>query len=141
MRIRWSSDLETGVRAIDLQHEELIGMLNELDAAHVVGCAQAVLDDVLQRLGTYVIFHFGTEEALMAGLPSQAEHARQHRQEHAAFVARLDEIRAQDHGDGQRTMEALIDYLNAWLYQHILKSDRELAALLTHKQAASSAGR
>ncbi len=141
MRIRWSSDLETGVRAIDLQHEELIGMLNELDAAHANGCAQAVLDDVLQRLGTYVIFHFGTEEALMAGLSSQAEHARQHRQEHAAFVARLDEIRSQDHGDGQRTTEALIDYLNAWLYQHILKSDRELAALLTHKQAASSAGR
>ena len=141
MRIRWSSDLETGVRAIDLQHEELIGMLNELDAAHADGCAQAVLDDVLQRLGTYVIFHFGTEEALMAGLSSQAEHARQHRLEHAAFVAKLDEIRAQDHGDGQRTMEALIDYLNAWLYQHILESDRELAALLNHKQAASSAAR
>ena len=136
MRIRWSSDLETGVRAIDRQHEELIGMLNELDAAHAGGCPQSVLDDVLQRLGTYVIFHFGTEEALMAGLPSQAEHARQHRQEHAAFVARLDEIRAQDHGDGQRTMEALIDYLNEWLYQHILKSDRELAALLNRKQAA-----
>ena len=47
MRIRWSSDLETGVRAIDRQHEELIGMLNELDAAHADGCAQAVLDDVL----------------------------------------------------------------------------------------------
>ena len=33
-------------------------------------------------------------------------------------------------------METLIDYLNEWLYQHILKSDRELAALLNRKQAA-----
>ena len=112
MRIRWSSDLETGVRAIDRQHEELIGMLNELDAAHAGGCPQSVLDDVLQRLGTYVIFHFGTEEALMAGL------------------------RAQGADNGRQTMETLIDYLNEWLYQHILKSDRELAALLNRKQAA-----
>ena len=136
MRIRWSSDLETGVRAIDRQHEELIGMLNELDAAHAGGCPQSVLDDVLQRLGTYVIFHFGTEEALMAGLPHNEEHARQHRHEHAGFIEKLAGLRAQGADNGRQTMEALIDYLNEWLYQHILKSDRELAALLNRKQAA-----
>ncbi len=136
MRIRWSSDLETGVRAIDRQHEELIGMLNELDAAHAGGCPQSVLDDVLQRLGTYVIFHFGTEEALMAGLPHNEEHARQHRHEHAGFIDKLTGLRAQAADNGRQTMEALIDYLNEWLYQHILKSDRELAALLNRKQAA-----
>lgn len=136
MRIRWSSDLETGVRAIDRQHEELIGMLNELDAAHAGGCPQSVLDDVLQRLGTYVIFHFGTEEALMAGLPHNEAHARQHRHEHAGFIEKLAGLRAQGADDGRQTMEALIDYLNEWLYQHILKSDRELAALLNRKQAA-----
>jgi hemerythrin len=136
MRIRWSSDLETGVRAIDRQHEELIGMLNELDAAHAGGCPQSVLDDVLQRLGTYVIFHFGTEEALMAGLPHNEEHARQHRHEHAGFIDKLTGLRAQAVDNGRQTMEALIDYLNEWLYQHILKSDRELAALLNRKQAA-----
>ena len=136
MRIRWSSDLETGVRAIDRQHEELIGMLNELDAAHAGGCPQSVLDDVLQRLGTYVIFHFGTEEALMAGLPHNEEHARQHRHEHAGFIDKLTGLRAHAVDNGRQTMEALIDYLNEWLYQHILKSDRELAALLNRKQAA-----
>ena len=136
MRIRWSSDLETGIRAIDLQHEELIGMLNELDAAHAGGCPQSVLDDVLQRLGTYVIFHFGTEEALMAGLPHNEEHARQHRHEHAGFIEKLAGLRAQGADNGRQTMETLIDYLNEWLYQHILKSDRELAALLNRKQAA-----
>ena len=136
MRIRWSSDLETGVRAIDRQHEELIGMLNELDAAHAGGCPQSVLDDVLQRLGTYVIFHSGTEEALMAGLPHNEEHARQHRHEHAGFIEKLAGLRAQGADNGRQTMEALIDYLNEWLYQHILKSDRELAALLNRKQAA-----
>ena len=138
MRIRWSSDLETGIRAIDLQHEELIGMLNELDAAHSGGCGQLVLGDVLQRLGTYVIFHFGTEESLMAGLPNNETQSRQHRQEHAAFIEKLSGIRAQAQDDGTQTMEALIDYLNEWLYQHILKSDRELAALLNQKQAAIS---
>ena len=136
MRIQWSSDLETGIRAIDLQHEELIGMLNELDAAHSGGCAQSVLGDVLQRLGTYVIFHFGTEESLMASLPHNETHAKQHRQQHADFIEKLSAIRAQAQDDGTKTMEALIDYLNEWLYQHILKSDRALAVQLNQKQAA-----
>lgn len=91
---------------------------------------------MLQRLGTYVIFHFGTEEALMAGLPHNEEHARQHRQEHAAFIDKLTGLRIELSDNGRQTMEALIDYLNEWLYQHILKSDRELAALLNRKQAA-----
>lgn len=135
MRIRWSSDLETGIRAIDLQHEELIGMLNELDAAYADNCEQSVLDDVLQRLGSYVIFHFGTEESLMAGLPRHESHSEQHLREHAAFIETLSAMRAQARDHGPQTMGALIDYLNAWLYEHILKSDRNLGALLSQKDA------
>lgn len=137
MRIRWSSDLETGIRAIDLQHEELIGMLNELDAAYSGGCEQSVLDDVLQRLGAYAVFHFGTEESLMATLPRSEEHAEEHLRQHRSFIEKLSQMRAQSSQDGPRTMGALIDFLNAWLYEHILKNDRKLGALLNQKIASS----
>ena len=130
MRIRWSSDLETGVRAIDLQHEELINMLNELDAAHCGGCDPSVLGDVLQRLGAYAVFHFGTEESLMAALPPGDQHAADHLRQHGGFIEQLAQMRVLSSQDGPRAMEAVIDFLNGWLYEHILKEDRKLAALL-----------
>ncbi|MBS1131468.1 MAG: Hemerythrin cation binding region [Proteobacteria bacterium] len=137
MRIRWSSDLETGIRAIDLQHEELIGMLNELDAAYSGGCEQFVLESVLQRLGAYAEFHFGTEESLMATLPRSEQHAEEHLRQHRGFMEQLSRMRAASSQDAPQTMGILIDFLNQWLYEHILKSDRNLGALLNQKIANS----
>lgn len=135
MRIKWSSELETGIRVIDLQHEELIGMLNELDAAHSTACNQVMLDDILQRLGAYVLFHFGTEESLMANSPVTAQHADEHLRQHGHFIEKLNLLLGQAEQDAPRTMGMLIDFLSEWLYEHILKTDRKLAALLTSQAA------
>ena len=137
MRITWNTNLATGIRSIDLQHEELIGMLNELDAAYISGGDQSVLDDVLQRLGSYVAFHFGTEESLMAGLPRTEQHTEEHLKQHKSFIEQLSQMRAQAKLDGPGTMIGLIDFLNDWLYEHILKTDRALGALLKIQAAKS----
>jgi hemerythrin len=137
MRITWSTNLETGIRSIDLQHQELIGMLNELDAAHTAGGDQALLADVLQRLDAYVAFHFGTEESLMASLPRTEQHTEEHLRQHYAFIEQLHQMRALAKQENPQVMLALIDYLNAWLYEHILKTDRSLGALLNSQTAKS----
>lgn len=132
MRINWGSQLETGVRAIDLQHEELIEILNDLDAA----CAgngsgnPTLLEDVLSRLNTYILFHFGTEEALMADLHQAASHVEAHMQQHRAFVAYIAGMRETAQQDGPAALVSLLTYLQEWLIQHILQTDRTLAGLL-----------
>ena len=137
MRFVWSAELETGVRAIDLQHEELVGMLNELQDAHAAGSAQAVLNDVLRRLDAYITFHFATEESLMADLPPQVAHAEAHLQQHRLFIEQVTQLRQQALNAGPETMGQLLDYLTGWLYEHILKTDRKLAALLNARVAQS----
>ena len=137
MRIVWNSKLETGVRTIDLQHEELIGMINELDDAHIAGTSQAVRNDVLQRLGSYVTFHFRTEEGLMASLPQAEQHASEHRQQHRIFVEQLAAMRAKAERESASARNELVDFLNAWLYDHILKTDRQLGALLNGQLSQS----
>lgn len=134
MRIRWTSDLATGIRTIDLQHEELIGILNELDTAHAKGSELYVLEDVLQRLQAYTVFHFGTEEALMANLPNGRGHSAEHCQQHRDFIEEISRMRIQSLENPTGTMRLLLDYLNNWLYAHILKSDRILAALLSEQK-------
>ncbi len=134
MRIRWTSDLATGIRTIDLQHEELIGILNELDTAHANGSELHVLEDVLQRLKAYTVFHFGTEEALMGNLPNGGAHSAEHCQQHRDFIEEISRMRIQSLENPTGTMKSLLDYLNNWLYAHILKSDRILAALLSEQK-------
>jgi len=135
MRIVWNSQLETGIRTIDLQHEELIGMINELDGAHLAGPNQGLLSDILQRLGSYVAFHFRTEEALMASLPQAEEHASEHLQQHRFFVEQLAVMRAMAEQEVDGATTQLVDFLNAWLYDHILKTDRKLGTLLNGQLA------
>lgn len=130
MRINWGSQLETGVRAIDLQHEELIEILNDLDAA-CTGGDPILLDDVLSRLNTYILFHFGTEEALMADLHQAASHVEAHLQQHRAFVAYIAGMRETALQDGPAALVSLLTYLQEWLIQHILQTDRALAGLLS----------
>ncbi len=125
MPIAWTAALATGVRQIDLQHQELIDLINELDAAHVAGRQADALDGVLPRLAAYVLFHFGTEEALMAETDGAAAHAALHAREHRLFAERVVELRA-DPGD----LAGFIDYLKGWLIGHIMKTDHDLAALI-----------
>ena len=135
MRISWSSALETGIRTIDLQHEELIGMINELDDACLARRGKAMLEDVMQRLNNYVTFHFATEEALMAGLAQAEGHTAEHRQQHRLFIEQVGMLRAKAEHEYDETMSALVSFLNNWLYQHILKTDRELGTLLNGQLA------
>jgi len=135
MRIVWSTKLETGVRTIDLQHEELVGMINELHDANAASSSRLVLDDILQRLNGYVVFHFGTEEGLIANLPSREAHVEQHLQQHRVFVEEIARMRQKAGTYSGQAMAELADYLSNWLYQHILQTDRQLANLLKVQSA------
>lgn len=129
-RIVWNSSLETGIRVIDLQHEELIGMLNELADAIARPDAESVLQDILRRLDAYILFHFSTEENLMRGQPGAQVHAEQHSAQHRAFVDRIASLKADAEGRSGHCAEALQHYLRSWLLDHIMQTDRLLGALL-----------
>lgn len=126
MPLHWNDTLATGIRQIDLQHQELIQLINELEAAHAAGRRAEAVDEVLPRLGAYVLFHFGTEDTLMPA--HAAAHSEKHRRQHAEFSERVAELRAAPAGEVD--LDALIDYLNRWLVEHIMKTDRELGRLI-----------
>jgi hemerythrin-like metal-binding protein len=128
MSIQWGPALATGVRQIDLQHRELIDLIHDLEAAHAAGDPDRALREALPRLVAYALFHFSTEEALLAGRRAAAAHLRQHAREHQAFVAEID--RQSKQPPEQADLEALIGYLNQWLVGHIMHTDRELATLV-----------
>lgn len=132
-RMVWGRELETGVRAIDLQHEELIGMLNRLIDVHETG-DPAVFQDVLRQLDAYILFHFSTEEALMRGMAGAEGHVGEHVSQHRGFLARVSSLRTSAGNDAAADVEALVQFLTRWLLAHIMKTDRQLAAWLNARR-------
>jgi hemerythrin-like metal-binding protein len=135
MRLIWNSSLETGVRQIDLQHQELIELINELEAAHEGGHDDAALDDVLPRLTAYVLFHFGTEEGLVGSVAAGSPHALHHLGEHRKFGEKVAAMRAGSRDYSARSVAELLDYLKSWLVDHIMKTDKELARMINSRRA------
>lgn len=133
MPLYWTDTLATGHRQIDLQHQELIDLINELESAVLAGHPAEALREVMPKLNAYILFHFGTEETLLNHV--NLNHAAAHRRQHRAFSARMATLQAAPQTDLE-TGE-LVDYLKHWLIDHIMKTDRELARqLLTHPRTS-----
>lgn len=134
MPLHWNDALATGVRQIDLQHQELIEIINELAAAHAAGRQAEALEQVLPRLSAYALFHFGSEEALMAA--ATPAHAARHRSQHDEFSRRVAQLRDQRAMAGE--LGDLVDYLQRWLVEHIMKTDCELGRFVQKRQKAGA---
>lgn len=118
----WKAEYALQISSVDNQHQNLFRTAGELHAAISNGTGQAVLDKVLDRLIQYTTVHFAHEERLMAetGYPDLAAHQA----EHAALTKQVLQFQ-EDFKAGRTSMTIqLMKFLQRWLEQHILKSDR-----------------
>ena len=130
----WSPELSVGFEEIDDDHKKLIEMLNALsDAATEAkgNRADAVVGQVLNELLSYTMWHFRHEERLMQthGYPDFFEHKTQH-----------GDLGEQATGLQKRFQDGNLDvagevlpFLKSWLADHILGTDKKLAAFLNDK--------
>jgi hemerythrin len=129
MVITWNSGLELGIRAIDLQHRQLVDLINELGVAVACSPQDCVEAEILSRLVAYALFHFSDEEAIAAKL-DDATHLRRHRHEHRLFTERMTNWTATPPAAVE-----MIAYLENWTVDHISRTDRELGQLLARQSA------
>lgn len=135
----WDDSYETGVAEIDEQHMILVHTLNEASVKLADNAGIEQLEQITQDLLAYALYHFETEETLMQeygyveGSPQDAAmHLEQHRSFSAKVVAVRDSIKA-----GNPIAPAdLLSFLNQWLINHILNTDKRLATYLIAQRAA-----
>lgn len=127
----WSAKLETGIPEIDMQHKELVAMINKLHKAMRMQKGAGELGNILTGLAEYTVMHFGTEEKLF-----QEFHYgdyESHKKIHEALVAQVLKIKSDfESGKATITMD-LMDFLSDWLKNHILKTDMEYSGFLKEK--------
>ena len=78
--ITWKDEFSVGVAAVDLEHRELIELINGLDADMHEHASQAKVVETLGEIYARISAHFALEEKIMreAGYDSFAAHKKDH---------------------------------------------------------------
>jgi hemerythrin-like metal-binding protein len=123
--IPWNPALETGYDEVDTQHRALYALVNDLNAAALVGVEDPEqIAHQVNRILRYATLHFETEASLMAR--SSYPRATEHLAVHADFSAKaVDLARAQAEGSGSSVLELAV-FMQDWLELHIHEQDRPL---------------
>ncbi len=132
----WNDSYLTGIERIDDQHRVLVNTLNEANARLAVGVTREALEQITRSLLSYALYHFETEESLMQQYgyaKLDTADAEKHRGEHRSFSQQVVALREGLHNGNLVTREELLSFLNNWLVNHILHTDKRLGQfLLSH---------
>lgn len=122
-RIVWKEEYSVGFKPIDVQHQMLIDILNEVhEATQAQVFARPKMDRLLNLLLLYVETHFEYEEKLMrfAEYPGLREHAMAHRD----MELRIKGFSVSYGNDMADRYQIILKILERWLITHILDQDR-----------------
>ncbi len=122
--IKWKEEFSVGVAAVDLEHRELIELINRLDADMM---EYATKGNVLRALGDIyarISAHFALEEKIMrdAGYEGYATH----KQDHELLLDALLEIIDSVDAAGRYDRAALSKSLDSWFSDHFQTHDAKL---------------
>lgn len=118
----WDTTYSIGIPQIDAEHQELIGILNDLHVAIRNKQGSRSCREVLNRLADYTHRHFSHEEDLMvqSGYPELDAHRKQHE----GFLRQAKDLDAKLTERRVAIAFELLHMLRSWLAQHIQGSDR-----------------
>jgi hemerythrin len=127
----WKDEYSVSNSAIDLQHQQIIRLLNSVFDLIKNGGSVAQLNNLLDDLQLYAETHFKFEEKMMemAGFPELKEHAAVHKTmaDRTAAMGRthrtsINEIMPQD----------VLAFLKEWWLNHILIDDMKYAPYVSN---------
>ncbi|PJA96502.1 MAG: hemerythrin [Ignavibacteriales bacterium CG_4_9_14_3_um_filter_34_10] len=129
--ITWNSTYSVNVKEIDLQHQKLIALINQLHDGMKAGKGKEITGKILSDLADYTKFHFGYEEKLFdqTKYPDTMVQKRQHSDLVKQVVNYISKFQK---GEAILTME-LMNFLKDWLMNHIVATDKKYTSFLNSK--------
>lgn len=119
--VEWTPDFQVGSRAMDLQHQQLIEIVNRYRNALNREVPRTELVTIFEEVADYARHHFREEESLMI------EHAypgyAAHRQVHCRLIDRVTELLLNLRAGDPAAARQVQSFLTHWLTAHILDTD------------------
>ncbi|HEX2926103.1 MAG TPA: bacteriohemerythrin [Ruminiclostridium sp.] len=129
--ITWTSNYNTGISQIDLQHMKLVAIINDLHEAMKAGKAKEIMAGIVKELSNYTVTHFSFEEKIM----TQHKYTSYltHKNEHEGFVSKIDDFQKKvENGQSSVSIE-ILNFLKDWLLKHILVCDKQYIPFFQEK--------
>ena len=129
--IEWKDEFNLGVASVDLEHHELINLINDL---HGLLGENASYERVMAMLGeifAQISAHFALEEKFMrdTAYPLLAEH----KEDHESLLDQLRDIMDEIEDDGEYDEARLSRELESWFSDHFRTHDARLHELRPHQ--------
>lgn len=126
----WKEEHRIGIQQFDLEHQELVALINQLHTLMVVKRDRVQADRLMDTLLQTIRRHFANEEALLSelGFPELEAHA----QEHSALIDELSSLQRQFKA-GTLSALATPHFLQKWLLDHLQTTDRKYVAFMRRK--------
>jgi hemerythrin-like metal-binding protein len=129
---RWNSKYSVGVKILDDQHKNLLGIFNELHAAMMKGQAQSIATDLFRKLKAQAVEHYSTEEKLMEA--ADYPHLTRHREHHRTLIEMLEGFFARHEKGDYQVYVPMLYALRDWHDCHLLQHDRDYISHLAEKE-------
>ncbi|OFY24099.1 MAG: hypothetical protein A2W98_13650 [Bacteroidetes bacterium GWF2_33_38] len=121
--MEWNESLSVSVDSFDMEHKELIKMINEFNSSE-----KSKIDkifEILDGLIHYSDFHFKNEERFMK--QSNYKFYEEHKAQHERFISTINKLKKQ-YIEGRPFVYTKINrLLKTWLIEHIKKCDKKYA--------------
>jgi hemerythrin len=130
---RWSNRYSVNIAELDRQHQSFLAIVHELNQALSAGEGAGVTQSILQRLVEYARTHFAAEEALMTEhkFPALLTHCA----EHDRFTRLVAKFLEDYHAGKAGVPVSLMLFLQTWLKEHTLVSDKAYGSFLNARGA------
>jgi hemerythrin len=119
----------TGIDFIDEEHAKLFSIANEvyeLLTNQFIPDKYDYIVEVVNALKDYTKYHFSHEEDYMKSIGYRKILSQ--KVEHADFIERINAINSDNIDEDQKeVLLKLVDFLNTWLVEHIVKRDKMIA--------------
>jgi hemerythrin-like metal-binding protein len=131
MAIAWRKQMSIGIKSIDEDHQNLLNLINSFEEVArrrtiTDGEQESLMRTMLARLQSYAHDHFSREERLQmdAGYAGLEENQRDHIRLSNDLAVMVERFQSTT-GD-PLTKEELLEFLNRWLINHIIKVDLKM---------------
>ena len=122
--ITWRDEFSVGVSAVDHEHREMIGLINELDDAMGTDADHATVVAALGEIYARIAAHFALEEKIMRD--ANYKRFAAHKQDHEMLLDELlDVVDSVDDG-GRYDRVELSRTLDRWFSDHFRTHDAKL---------------
>jgi len=122
--IEWRDEFSVGVASVDLEHRELIGLINRLHALLGDAAGQDTVVAMLGEIFAQISAHFALEEKYMRD--TQYSGYSGHKEDHERLLDELRDIMDRVEDDGGYEERRLANELERWFTVHFRTHDAAL---------------